>query len=1529
MRVCLLLALVVGTHTAAAASWTYADRVLNQTQWDTVIDAAAAEILHYASYDEDCGVLVAYEASDVNGPPGSAALDLPARLDPAQHPRLTRNVFSTEAARLSCSGYWPCHAVQTFTLPGTSALVAVYYGRMETTDLTAYGNLLDSGGDEEVDYTRWVATVVLDRLQGYACPIGSEAIDAEWFYTTWAGRFTDTLMDVTEYLGVAADAVLTPADIATVSPQIETYFNTFGHAHRMWPTPNCSLTPILRRPDTGCVAAACAPNTICPSGYRVRSDEWGLCLAGATGSGDATQHVVTGDPTLDADAETIFWSGAGASVQATATSIYNLLHLTEFGSHLPCGADTGRGQCVHPWSTATAALSSTSAFGDPWCACTGIQIPVSGDPSCQFDGAETLRLGAELDDPGDCVHPELGLICSLAGDCVYDEDAIQWGALDITGGGDVVSCDCDPPFTGNACQSTLCDAGPANGGDCHTAGRGLCEADAGAPGGYSCTCNPPFYGDACQYIDAGQAGNTTALECYIVETEIEDPPGTLTAGEWTLCSGRGDCSQTGSVGVCTCNAGYIGDRCEYVDCDHETDCGRLGACIQGTDRFGRAETTCRCAVHAADDGVALGGLVGTDDDATCDADLCVQGTYSPTTEPIDGVFTIEPRGTCDCITETREPDEELTYVEVVGDQSIPRHTWLPTLYRVNASNPGGDTIPYIPNIYIGNTGDTCAEPICPLYVDPEDGSPASIQCGVTEQVLPHVCTTCEDFPDLGLCRFTTGFGGLCDCNGTRALAIAIEAAANDGDPETDPDALGPYYFEVGMARYEDNPDPDNPMCTPYCRNGGSWDPVTRRCVCGGTAYRGDTCEEYRCAHGTWTEDAVGDCTYCDPGWGVVPDCDACQEGYTGDDCDECVTGWYRPVPGGACVQCQDTAGCNTVPGATLAAACPDFIATTDPTCICGAGYTGDLCGDCADGYRGYSFLPGQCFECTPALLGCDDTGSSSVLCLSSASSPSGLAVQQCVCTHELLISATCDACAEGFAKSGASCVSCVVALGCNALGTLDADCPTGRDVSNDPGAHCTCRDGYTGDTCNDCDTAAGYVSSGGICTRCDHDCGVYGYASCDTGTPTCVCTHGRMGAACDTCDPDECGPHGTCAGNATHPADTWCTCDAGYAVNPVVAAGDPDNAHTLPCDSCADTGYFSPTTQQHADRYPPADVGDCLSITDECGAIVDVNATVAAGVCTCPLGFAAPTADTAWACATGVCADGYVGPDCAPCPACPEGAACSWTGAAATCSCTNGFIGEACNQCPDATLARPVGVSSSLVPDACTPCPDCGTNGTCAWTQGYVAGCLCIAPTAHAVRGDVTSPCSGCVPGRSPLTCGPCPNCAYGEVCTETSPGVTGCACRDGTRRVYGHKTPGVHPCVASAVADTVEAIHGIDLTAWVDSITTAGASVGDTVTPPAARPVYALAPAEDFTLGSIAAIVTAAGVAAFVVGAGVAALVWGLTVGFGAGGSLKMGARATTPPPPPPPRRQYPQEGAPLLRRNRHPATTIVHPPA
>ena len=647
---------------------------------------------------------------------------------------------------------------------------------------------------------------------------------------------------------------------------------------------------------------------------------------------------------------------------------------------------------------------------------------------------------------------------------------------------------------------------------------------------------------------------------------------------------------------------------------------------------------------------------------------------------------------------------------------------------------------------------------------------------------------------------------------------------------------------------------------------------------------------------------MGDCASCDAGWGAVPDCDSCFEGYAGDDCDECVDGWYRPVPGGGCVRCAATAGCNTVVGATLAAACPDFVATSAPTCVCGAGYGGPLCGDCVDGYTGFAFLHGQCFLCTPALLSCDATGSNSALCLSSASSPSGVALQQCVCTHELMVTPTCDACAAGYAKHGATCLTCAAALGCSDLGTLSAACPNGRAVSADADARCACREGYTGPACDACDAAAGYVSSGGVCTSCNHDCGVYGVASCDTGAPTCVCTHGREGALCDACDPDACGEYGTCAGNATHPAATWCTCDAGYAVNAVAAAGDPDNAHALPCDSCDNGGgvgagdaVWTPASTGIADRYG-AGVHACLSAHDTCAGDggsdwVDVGATVAAGDCVCALGLNPPSAGNGWRCTPGDCAPGYVGPGCAPCPSCPAGAECRAAGSTATCVCTNGFSGEACAGCGDGALPRPAGVSAALVPASCTPCPDCG-NGTCVWTQGYVAGCACAPPTAHAVRGDVTSPCTGCVQGRSPLTCGPCPACAYGEVCVEEAPGAAGCACRTGTRRVRGYDTAGTHHCVATALADAAEAIPGVNLATFVDSILLAGASTGAAVAVPEPRPVFALAPAEDLSLASVAGVVSAVGAGAFSVGVGIGVLLWWAVVGVG------PSAAAAAPPP-------------------------------
>lgn len=1360
--------------------WVYAGERLEGYQWAAVIDTAAEEILRVASYPLDCGVVTTHVSSVADGV-SAHPFDLPGRIDPdgAHGNALAREVRTVAQARYECMGYWPCNAVQVFTLPETDILLAVYYtsNAVETSH-----PLSSSGGDEQVDPNRWLATVAIDRVQGYACPASARDVDPIAFYRMWAGRFSGRLYDVTDALGVPASSVLTDAQIAPYSTAITQYFNTVGHVYRMWPNYNCSLTPVLYSAESGCLAARCPANTVCPSGYRLRNEAWNSCHGGW--SGDSGEEVVlTATPSTDTGDETLTWTeedAPGLDESDRTLSWYSALRYQSPGSNLPCGFDTGKGVCSHPWPTS----SSPAESSDPKCVCTGAAIPVGGDVGCQFDGGDSLVFGS---DGSDCVSdPPVSLLCSQRGTCTFDRSAVSWGATEVFGSGDVVSCDCDAPFLPPKCTSTICDAG-GDIGDCHVLGRGACVQTDGV---WGCACGYPFFGAHCEHEDVATAATNASTVCYIQESGVESPPPDASVGEWLLCSGFGECSSTANGTGCVCPPTRSGPRCEYVACDHAEDCGYLGACVHTYDMLGRAETVCQCAQYASDGlaGIPLAAL----SDGRCTVDLCDQGTFVAVTTPTDGVFNTVPTGVCECLRAITPPDPSLVtvtmtpVVDVNGSettQAVPSHPWLPTLWEADEASPTGSS-PFIPSVRISNTGVRCDTPSCPTYVHPVSSVPLAPSCMVEPLVLDAVCLPCSTFPEMGLCRQTTGFGGVCDCPGDTALAYDIDVARADG---TDPEVVGgmePYYFVGTNTRYATPGHPNDAMCTPYCRNGGTWDATVRQCNCAGTAWTGDTCSDPRCPNGVWTPDAVGSCTFCNTGWWPPESCDQCAPGATGLSCELCEEGWYRPAVGAGCVECDARLECNTASGATEMVDCRDASASNPPRCVCGPKYTGPECRDCAAGYAQFPFLPGVCFACS-SILGCDASGTIAVECTTEA--------QRCICSDPLLDSQTykCGRCADGYLKVGGECVECASALGCFPPGTVDATC---RQRS--PGsATCNCDTaaGYGGPVCDTCQESEGWFWYDNACVKCDHDCGTWGMATCPDRIPGCVCTHGRSGDDCESCT--GCGPGGTCSSDPE--SSTWCVCSPGYVRNPAnVALFGPE---TLPCDTCDPTSHVL-----------DAESGTCVSIVDMCGdpgvVGVDVALTLATGSCRCRDGWVDPPTEASTPMCR-LCSEGHVGPSCLACvPGCqPPHGVCRWdpTQGVPTCDCAPGFSGVACSDCADGHVSDGAG--------NCVACPSCGLFGTCRWdgdTSRTV--CDCDAVHMHSVTGNARSPCTVCLTGRSPLTCSLCPTCPLNSVCVEPVHGHVECTCRPGARHVAGFTDASIHPCFGESLADTLEDLEDV-----------------------------------------------------------------------------------------------------------------------
>ena len=164
-------------------------------------------------------------------------------------------------------------------------------------------------------------------------------------------------------------------------------------------------------------------------------------------------------------------------------------------------------------------------------------------------------------------------------------------------------------------------------------------------------------------------------------------------------------------------------------------------------------------------------------------------------------------------------------------------------------------------------------------------------------------------------------------------------------------------------------------------------------------------------------------------------------------------------------------------------------------CVCPAGYAGDLCAQCADGYSRVET------ECIPnqkcSLTTCNGQGT--------CDDRSGLVV--CTCTNDLDPDTLCAECLPGKQDSDDD------RLCLPSCASADLDC-TGNSACNDNSgvATCVCSWGYAGDNCDIC--ASGYQDHNGDgicapdCPTSSLDCGAFGTCNDTSGTTLCVCDTG-------------------------------------------------------------------------------------------------------------------------------------------------------------------------------------------------------------------------------------------------------------------------------------------------------------------------------------------------------------------------------------------------------------------------------------
>ncbi|XP_054844338.1 laminin subunit beta-4 [Eublepharis macularius] len=243
---------------------------------------------------------------------------------------------------------------------------------------------------------------------------------------------------------------------------------------------------------------------------------------------------------------------------------------------------------------------------------------------------------------------------------------------------------------------------------------------------------------------------------------------------------------------------------------------------------------------------------------------------------------------------------------------------------------------------------------------------------------------------------------------------------------------------------------------------------------------------------------------CDPHTGA---CLNCRGFTTGANCERCLDGYYgNPLQREPCHPCL----CPGSPSSNrhFAHSCYRDPWTLLIVCNCLAGYTGDRCEECPNGfYADPKTAAGQCLPCfcnnnidVADPESCDKITGECLKCLYNTHGPN------------------CQFCQPGYFGSALrqNCRKC----NCNLLGVNPGECPSGNGfcMCDQTTGACPCLPNVTGSKCDQC--ASGYwgLVQGIGCQICNCDPKHSQNNLCDQFTGQCSCKLGYSGRRCDACD---------------------------------------------------------------------------------------------------------------------------------------------------------------------------------------------------------------------------------------------------------------------------------------------------------------------------------------------------------------------------------------------------------------------------
>ncbi|MBI5535696.1 MAG: hypothetical protein HY898_23395 [Deltaproteobacteria bacterium] len=300
-------------------------------------------------------------------------------------------------------------------------------------------------------------------------------------------------------------------------------------------------------------------------------------------------------------------------------------------------------------------------------------------------------------------------------------------------------------------------------------------------------------------------------------------------------------------------------------------------------------------------------------------------------------------------------------------------------------------------------------------------------------------------------------------------------------------------------------------------------------------------------------------------------------------------------------------------------------------------------------------------------------------------------------------------CDTGYVEESGSCVADVKCQtdSCHSHGTCK--------VVNQA-IECTCQQGWSGPTCDQCDSANGWHADGkGGCTQdpCVPDpCGGDPDKVCKSqgGKAVCECrpgTHEESGDCVPdtTCQANSCNTHGTCSDAG---GKVSCSCDVGWV--------------GATCDQCDTMGGWHPDGQ-----------GGCSQDPCKPNPCKDLNKTT----CTANGGSAQCSCDPGYHDEGGAC---VLDETCAP-NTCNGHGTCQLAGGKISCTCDTGFQGLHCESCAPGWHDDGAG---GCTDDPCKPNPCALPHQTVCAKNGTTYSCQCDADAHPDGQGACTT--DPCVP---------------------------------------------------------------------------------------------------------------------------------------------------------------------------------------